>query len=274
MEEKDSNKDFTFSIEGKDYTISEKNDTSKNNTTKDGKKQTLHVPSLTIGAIISGICIAIVVFGVGDLTGSSSPLIEKQLLEERVEPVQITMDTFFENGSPILGNPNADITVIEFGDYQCHFCNVHFQNTEHKIFDKYVMTGKVNVIFKDYTIIGQDSIIAAHAAHCASEQGKFWEYHDILFSNWNGENNGWASSENILRFAEAIELDMDAFVECNMDERYAQKISASNADAQKLGITGTPAFYVISSNSQQVQTLSGAQPYEVFERVFNSMLEN
>ena len=274
MEAKDSNKDFTFSIEGKEYTISEKNNTNTSNTSEITKKQTLHVPSLTIGAIISGICIAIMVFGIGDLSESSTPLIEKQLAEEQVKPVQITMETFFENGSPILGNPNADITVIEFGDYQCHFCNVHFQNTEHKIFDKYVMTGKVNVIFKDYTIIGQDSVGAAHAAHCASEQGKFWEYHDILFRNWNGENNGWASSENILRFAEAIELDMDAFVECNMDERYAQKISASNADAQKLGITGTPAFYVISSNSQQVQTLSGAQPYEVFERVFNSMLEN
>ena len=67
---------------------------------------------------------------------------------------------------------------------------------------------------------------------------------------------------------------MDAFVECNLDKRYEQKIAASNGDAQKLGITGTPAFYVISANSQQVQTLSGAQPYEVFERVFNSMLEN
>jgi len=274
VEAKDSNKDFTFSIEGKEYTISEKNNTSENNTTEINKKQTLHAPSLTIGAIISGICIAVIVFGIGDLTGSSSPLVEKQLVEEQVDPVQITMETFFENGSPILGNPNADITVIEFGDYQCHFCNVHFQNTEHKIFDEYVMTGKVNVIFKDYTIIGQDSIIAAHAAHCASEQDKFWEYHDILFSNWSGENNGWASSENVLRFAEAIELDMDAFVECNIDERYAQKIAASNADAQKLGITGTPAFYVISTNNQQVQTLSGAQPYEVFERVFNSMLEN
>ncbi len=266
MDEKDSNKDFTFSIEGKDYTISE-----KNNTTKDSKKQTLHLSSLTIGAIISGICIAIVVFGIGDLSVSSIPLVEKQLTEE---PVQITMETFFKNGSPILGNPNAEITLIEFGDYQCHFCNVHFQNTEHKIFDEYVMTGKVNVIFKDYTIIGQDSVGAAHAAHCASEQGKFWEYHDILFTNWSGENNGWASNENVLRFANEIGLDMDAFVECGMDKRYEQKIAASNEDAQKLGITGTPAFYVISTNSQQVQTLSGAQPYEVFERVFNSMLEN
>ena len=72
METKDSDKDFTFSIEGKDYTISEKKDSPKNN------KQTLHVPSLTIGAIISGICIAVVVFGIGDLSGTSEPLIEKQ----------------------------------------------------------------------------------------------------------------------------------------------------------------------------------------------------
>ena len=76
METKDVDKDFTFSIEGKEYTISEKKDAIKEN-----KKQTLHVPSLTIGAIISGICIAIVVFGVGDLAESSEPLIEKQLAE-------------------------------------------------------------------------------------------------------------------------------------------------------------------------------------------------
>ena len=142
------------------------------------------------------------------------------------------------------------------------------------ILEKYVMTGKVNVIFKDYTIIGQDSMRAAHAAHCASEQGKFWEYHDTLYNNWGGENSGWAGSENILRFAEEVGLNMNEFVECNVDKRYEQQIAASNTDAQKLGITGTPAFYVISANSQQVQTISGAQPYEVFEKVFNSMLEN
>ncbi|MDA0756344.1 MAG: thioredoxin domain-containing protein [Crenarchaeota archaeon] len=279
MEVKDSDKDFTFSIEGKEYTISEKDKIGENNATEISKKQTLHVPSLTIGAIISGICIAIVVFGIGDLSESSSPLIEKQLVEkqlveEQVKPTQITTEIFFENGSPILGNPDAEITLVEFGDYQCHFCNVYFHNTEHEIYEKYVMTGKVNVIFKDYTIIGQDSVWAAHGAHCASEQGKFWEYHNTLYNNWGGENNGWASSENISRFAEEIGLNMDEFVECNVDKRYEQKITASNADAQKLGITGTPAFYVISANSQQVQTIFGAQPYEVFEKIFNSMREN
>ena len=74
METKDGEKDFTFSIEGKKYTISE-----KKNVDKENKKQTLHVPSLTIGAIISGICIAIVVFGIGDLSESPEPLIEKEL---------------------------------------------------------------------------------------------------------------------------------------------------------------------------------------------------
>ena len=270
MESKDIDEDFTFSIEGKDYTISE-----KKNVIKENKRQTLHVPSLTIGAIISGICIAIIVFGVGDISESPEPLIEKQLIEkEETKPVQITMETFFENGSPILGNSDATITLIEFGDYQCHFCNVYFHNTEHKIFNEYVMTGKVNVIFKDYTIIGQDSVYAAHAAHCASEQNMFWQYHNVLFNNWDGENNGWASSENISRFAEDIGLNMNAFTECNEDNRYEQKIAASYSDAQKLGITGTPAFFIISSNSQQVQTISGAQPYEVFQKVFDSMLEN
>jgi len=269
MDLKDSNDDFTFTIEGKDYTISE-----KNNSVKKNQKQSLHIPSLTIGAVITGICIAVVFFGIEGISESSVPLIEKQLTEESIQPKQITLDTFFQNGSPILGNKNASITLVEFGDYQCHFCNVYYHNTEHKIFEEYVMTGKVNIIFKDYTIIGNDSVTAAHAAHCAGEQEKFWEYHDILYENWDGENSGWAGSENIEKFAQEIGLNMDEFVDCNAERKYEQRIELSNTDAQTLGITGTPAFYVISTSNQQVQTIQGAQPYEVFEQIFDSMLKN
>ena len=269
MIRKDSDDDFTFSIEGKDYTISEKNSVNKNK-----QKQALHAPSLTIGAIISVICIAAVFFGIGGISESSEPLIEKQLSEETEKPTPITTGTFFDNGSPILGDPNAPITLIEFGDYQCHFCNVYYHNTEHKIFNEYVMTGKINIIFKDYPIIGPDSTIAALGAHCAGEQGKFWEYHNVLYENWDGENNGWAGQENIFRFAEKIGLNMEKFIECNVDKRYEQKILESSNNARDLGVTGTPAFYVISMDTQQVQFISGAQPYEVFEKTFNSMLEN
>lgn len=266
MEDKE---EFTFSIEGKDYTISE-----RENTPKKSDKPTLHAPSLGIGAIIAGICIAGVFFGMGDFSESSEPLIEKQISQEPKPPQQISGETFLQNGSPVLGNPEAPITLVEFGDYQCHFCNVFYHNTEHEILENFVMTGKVNVIFKDYTIIGQDSVNAAHAAHCAGEQGKFWQYHNTLYDNWGGENNGWASNENLVKFAQQVELDMDVFTECNVEGKYAQIISTSNNDAQKLGITGTPAFYVISANTGQVQQIQGAQPYEVFERIFNSMLEN
>jgi len=266
---KDSDDDFTFSIEGKDYIISEKNSVNKSNS-----KQTLHLPSLTIGAIISVICVAVIFFGIEGISEPSEPLIEKQLVEESKKPVEITSKTFFDNGSPLLGNQNAPITLIEFGDYQCHFCNVYYQNTEHKIFNDYVMTGKVNVIFKDFTIIGPDSTTAALGAHCAGEQGKFWEYHNTLYENWDGENNGWAGQENIFRFGEQIGLNMNEFIECNIDKRYEQKISKSSNDARTLGITGTPAFYIISMNNQQVQFISGAQPYEVFEKTINAMLEN
>ena len=266
MEDKE---EFTFSIEGKDYTISEKKNTPEKN-----NKQTLHAPSLGIGAIIAGICIAGVFFGMGDISESSEPLIEKQISQEPNPPPQISAETFMQNGSPMLGNPDAPITLVEFGDYQCHFCNVFYHNTEHEILENFVMTGKVNVIFKDYTIIGQDSVNAAHAAHCAGEQGKFWQYHNTLYDNWGGENSGWASNENLVKFAQQTELNMDVFTECNVEGKYAQIISTSNNDAQKLGITGTPAFYVISTNTGQVQQIQGAQPYEVFERIFNSMLEN
>ena len=77
-----------------------------------------------------------------------------------------------------------------------------------------------------------------------------------------------------MKFAEQVELDMNLFTQCNTDGKYAQIISASNGDAQTLGLTGTPAFFVISAETGQVQQIQGAQPYEVFERIFNSMLVN
>ena len=187
-------------------------------------------------------------------------------------PKNITITTFLENGSPILGNPNAPVTLVEFGDYQCHFCNVFFHSTEEDILTNYVETGKVRMIFKDYNIIGPDSISASHGAHCANEQGKFWEYHDILYSNWTGENNGWASPENLRKFAQEINLDMEKWSECMTNGTYAQIILASNDDARALELTGTPAFFVIGPDGK-VTRLFGAQPYEVFQNIFEIELK-
>lgn len=233
----------------------------------------LHGPSLGIGAGITAVVLIITFFALDIFSEQKELAIEPAPVIQEAGPPKITMMTFFENGSPVLGNPDAPITLIEFGDYQCHFCNVFFHNTEEDIIKNYVKTGKVKIIFKDYTIIGPDSISAAHGAHCADDQGLFWEYHDILYNNWNGENNGWASSDNLFKFAQDIKLDMDEWSDCMVNSKHSEIILASNNDAKDLGLTGTPSFFVIAPDNK-VTKLNGAQPYSQFENIFNSLLEN
>ena len=232
----------------------------------------IHGPSLGIGAAVASIMIIIVFLGFNGITNEPELIIEPTPTAEPMGPAKITMNTFLENGSPILGDIDAKVTLVEFGDYQCHFCNVFFHSTEHKILQQYVETGKVKIIFKDYNIIGPDSVNASHGAHCASEQGLFWEYHDILFSNWAGENNGWASQENLLRFAQEINLDLKQWAECMDGEIHLETIVASTDDARSLELTGTPAFFVIGPDGG-ITKLVGAQPYETFERIFEEELK-
>jgi protein-disulfide isomerase len=232
----------------------------------------IHAPSMAIGAGIASIAIIVAFLAFNTLGNEPELVVEPTPTIQESGPAKITAATFMENGSPILGDPNAPVTLVEFGDYQCYFCNQFFHTTECELFKNYVETGKVKVIFKDYTIIGPDSVTAAHAAHCADEQGQFWKYHDTLYNNWNGENNGWASSENLLRFASDIGLDIDQFSQCMIDSKHTPIIVNSNQDAKDLGLTGTPAFFVIGPDNK-VTKIGGAQPYDVFERIFNSELK-
>jgi len=231
----------------------------------------IHGPSLAIGATISAIVLVITFIGFDGISNPTELKIEPTPTVQQVGPAKITMNTFLTNGSPILGNSNAPITLIEFGDYQCHFCNVFFHSIEGDILKNYVETGKVKMIFKDYNIIGPDSVNASHGAHCANDQGLFWEYHDILYSNWTGENNGWASSENLGKFAQEIGLDLDIWSECMLNGKHSQTILGSNEDAKSLELTGTPAFFVIGPDGKTTR-LFGAQPYETFEKVFENEL--
>ena len=232
----------------------------------------IHGPSLAIGAVIASIALMVSFFVFDGVFEEPELVIEPSAKPQETIPPSVISSIFMENGSPLLGNPNAPIMLVEFGDYQCHFCNVHFHNTEHKLMENFIQTGKVKMIFKDFVIIGPDSVNAAHGAHCANDQGKFWEYHDILYNNWTGENNGWASSDNLLRFAQEINLDIDQWSDCMVEARYSQVITDSSNDARELGITGTPAFFVIGPDNK-ITKISGAQPYDYFEEIFNAELE-
>ena len=232
----------------------------------------IHGPSLAIGAGIASIVIIVVFLGFESIADQPELSIEPTPTIQEAGPPKITMGTFLDNGSPILGDTNAPITLIEFGDYQCHFCNVFFHSTEDAILKEYIETGKVRMIFKDFNIIGPDSINASHGAHCANDQKLFWKYHDILYSNWTGENNGWASSENLGKFAEEIGLDKDEWAKCMVSANHSQRILASNEDAKSLELTGTPAFFIIGPDGKTTRVF-GAQPFEVFENIFEAELK-
>ena len=225
-----------------------------------------------IGASITAVVLIITFIGFSGISQETELTIEEIPKGQGIGPQEVTINTFLENGSPILGKSDAPITLVEFGDYQCHFCNVFFHSTEHEILKNYVETGKVRMIFKDYNIIGPDSISASHGAHCAKDQNLFWEYHDILYSNWTGENNGWASSENLIRFAQEIKLDMNKWSECMQNADHSKTILASNNDARALGLSGTPAFFIIGPD-EKVTRVFGAQPYETFEKIFETELK-
>ena len=229
----------------------------------------IHGPSIGIGAGITAVVIVAAFFAFGSLNQPEIELQPAQIPQSSQEPISLSV--FTANGSPVLGDPDAPITLVEFGDYQCFFCNKFFHDTEDSLVTNYVETGKVKIIFKDYTIIGPDSVNAAHGAHCADEQGMFWEYHDVLYNNWDGENNGWASSENLLGFAVDVGLDAEKWNECMLSKNHQQTIVSSNNDARTLGLTGTPAFFVIGPDNQ-VTKIGGAQPYDVFERIFEAEL--
>ena len=243
---------------------------SKDNKQPSTPSRELHGPSLGIGAGIATVSI-IVAFFVINMVDSKTELQFEENIPNR-EISNAVLSVFTANGSPYLGDENAPITLIEFGDYQCFFCNKFFHETEANIITNYVDTGKVKIIFKDFTIIGPDSILAANAAHCANDQGKFWEYHDELYNNWAGENNGWASSENLIKFAQNVGLDHEQFNQCMSSGKYQQKVTASSNDARNLGITGTPAFFIIGPDNQ-ITRIPGAQPYEVFSELFEEELK-
>ena len=232
----------------------------------------IHLPSLAIGAGIAVACIFCGVLMVNMINSETTPVLaETPQKQTEITKIQ-SLSIFTDNASPILGNPNAPITMVEFGDYQCTFCSKFFHETENSIITNYIKTGKVKILFKDYIILGQDSINAANAAHCANDQKLFWEYHSMLYNNWAGENTGWADLAHLHEFANTLGLDMDVFSTCMSDLKWNELVNLSSKDGQKLGVSGTPTFFVIDQNNDVIKIV-GAQHYDVFKQIFDSVLD-
>jgi protein-disulfide isomerase len=182
--------------------------------------------------------------------------------------------SLIQSGSPLLGNQSAPITIVEFGDFQCKFCDRFAKETEPKINATYIQTGKANMLFKNFVTHGPDSITAAMAAQCTNDQGKFWNFYDILYKNQGEENSGWASADNLKKLASSQihGLDTQKFNSCLDSAKYKSLVDKDNAFAISSGFQGTPTFIIEKSDGSKAETLLGAYPFPSFQAIIDEKL--
>ena len=161
------------------------------------------------------------------------------------------------------GEEDAPVTMIEFSDFQCPFCGRFFTQTLPLIEEQYLKTGKVKFVYKDFPLesIHPMALPAALAARCAGEQGKFWEYHDIIF-----ENQALLSDSSLKQWASDLGLNTGDFNSCLDSQKYLSEIRKDLQEGEAAGIRGTPGFLING------QLISGAQPFNVFQQAIESQL--
>ncbi|MFQ5508335.1 MAG: DsbA family protein [Leptospirillia bacterium] len=172
---------------------------------------------------------------------------------------------------PAMGNKDAAVTIVEFSDYQCPFCRRHTNNTIPQLKANYIDKGQVRYVYVDNPIAShRHAPKAAEAAHCAGEQGKFWQMHDHLFANQHR-----IRPENFPVFAAELKLDTNEFGECLDSGRHAPLVEAGRKAGTEAGARGTPTFVIGKTRSDGTVSgdlVVGAKAYSVFEAKLSQLL--
>ena len=198
-------------------------------------------------------------------------ILQNQLPTEQPKPpVKISADD-----DPIIGDPNAPITIIEFSDFECPFCARFHVQTLPSLLEEYIDQGKVKLVFRDFPIqsIHPNAVPAAVAANCANDQGNFRGMHDMIFEN----QNEWSNLETVdalmtfSQYAGELQLDQEIFDSCLTSGKHIEEIQKDLQDGRDYQVTGTPGFFVGNDEIGFVE-LKGAQPFESFKKVIDAQL--
>ena len=250
------------------------------NTNKDSRKRIKKINNDT-----KLILTVVLVFlsGIQGLISSSSYYLGDQVfaLQEHINDNQkdnnnnkLSLSNLIKQGSPHLGDLSAPITIIDFSDFQCYLCARYVKETEPIIYETYIQTGKVNLVFKHLPNRGSDSMGAAIAAQCTNDQGKFWEYHKILYTNQKPIDSGWVSKDNLKKFASKITgLNMSNFNSCLDSEKYKSLVEKDIAfGSSSLGFQDTPSFIIVNNDGSKPEILRGAHPFPSFKALIDKKI--
>ena len=197
---------------------------------------------------------------------------EDEMMDDAMEKMTIG-GIDISMASPVEGNEDATITIIEFGDYQCVNCDKWFLNEKPTITNEFLDTGKAKMYFLDFPFQGPDSYTASESTWCANEQGKFTEYHDVLYVNQGGLEDGWASPESQKQFALDIELDIEQFNSCLDSGKFSEQVLYNKQVGISNGVDRTPVFFIVGPDDS-IERIDGNQPASVFQKVINDFINN
>ena len=165
------------------------------------------------------------------------------------------------NAGPFEGKDDASYTIIMFSDHQCEKC-VHWLSHEKKIItENLIELGIAKFVVVDYPMLGEDSMSAAEATYCAQDQGKYFEYLDLLNKRYAGVQNGWASIDALIGYSKGLNLNFEKFDNCLFWDQQALRVDFNKKVALSHGVTGTPTFFIGD------QKVVGPKPFKTFEKI-------
>ena len=237
-------------------------------------------------AVIAGIALAVIMVGgtlAAFLPTASNPTNSSNSSSNNQNPNEIIQKLYnpvVQNASA-LGSSTADITMIEFADYQCQSCAKFQREVRDDILRNFVNTGQVRFLFKDFivnndmpsttTTVDEPSTLASEASYCAAEQGKYWEYHNKLYQNAEAENTDWVTIDNLKQIANNAGIgDLMQFSDCLESHKNSKTVNENDNLARSIGLQSTPTFILLSNRTQPL-AIQGAQPYSIFEQAIREI---
>lgn len=187
--------------------------------------------------------------------------------QPKVDPeISLPINLTISDDKPRLGPTDSKVTIVEFADFQCPFCGQWHSEIYPKLKTEYIDTNKVSFVYWDLAFLGEESGLAAEAALCAKDQDKFWEYHDKLFTNQSGENQGAFSRVNLKKFAQELGIDGKVFNNCVDARIYKPIVEESTSQASSYGVASTPTVFV------KGKKIEGMIPWENYKQIIEAEL--
>jgi protein-disulfide isomerase len=221
--------------------------------------------ALTAAAVIVVIAIVISSGGSSNKGGSAKgPAVGKSQTAQLLDGIPQSGIT--------LGNPKAPVTLTEFADLQCPFCKEYTLKTFPTIVAKYVRSGKVKMVFRNYAFISGDSLIAARAAEAAGKQNKLWNFIDVFYNNQGEEKTGYVTDPFLTKIADGAGVDAQKMLADRKDPSIDTAIAEAQQIAQQAGVNSTPTFLIQKGNAAPKKVSASAFDPAAFSQAIDAEL--